>query len=74
MRTDQSKKALPSALANPAQRALASAGIKHLEDLTRFSEAEVMDLHGIGPNAMRILQEAMTEQDLRFQAEDVARS
>ncbi len=53
-------------LAAPAQRALAGAGIAVLEDLTKFMEAQVMDLHGMGKNAMRILKEAMAEAGLEF--------
>ena len=46
-------------LAAPAQRALAGAGIQSLQDLTRFSEAEIKNLHGIGPNALKALHRAM---------------
>lgn len=50
----------------PAQRALAAAGVKQLKDLTKFSEQEVRQLHGIGPNALGKLRQAMTEKGLSF--------
>ena len=53
-------------LAAPAQRALASAGVHRLKDLTKFSEAEVKKWHGIGTNAMEKLRQAMNEKGLSF--------
>jgi hypothetical protein len=53
-------------LAAPARRALLGAGFTRLEDLTRVSEAEVMKLHGMGPNAMRALRAALAERGLSF--------
>lgn len=52
----------------PAARALANAGYRSLEDLTRVTEADVLRLHGMGPKAVRILREAMTEKGLSFVA------
>ena len=43
-------------LASPAQRALAGAGITHLVQLTRMTEKELAQLHGIGPNAIKTLR------------------
>ena len=57
---------LPTKLARPAQRALATAGIQRLEQLTKFSEAEIKRLHGIGPNALGQLRQALTERGLSF--------
>lgn len=53
-------------LAAPAQRALANAGIHSLVQLTKFSEADVKQLHGIGPNALEALRRALTENGLSF--------
>jgi hypothetical protein len=53
-------------LAAPARRALLAAGYSSLEDLTEVSEAEVMKLHGMGSNAMRVLREALEERGLSF--------
>ncbi len=53
-------------LASPAQRALADAGITRLVQLTRMSEAEISQLHGIGPNAITTLRFALNEKGLSF--------
>lgn len=53
-------------LSAPAQRALAGAGIQNLKQLTRFSEKEIKDLHGIGPNAMNALRRALEEKGMSF--------
>jgi len=65
-RSDQSESDLPAKLSQPAQRALAGAGIKSLKQLTRFNEAEIKKLHGIGPNAMKQLHEALTAKGYSF--------
>ncbi len=53
-------------LGQPAHRALAAAGIQSLEQLTRFSEAEIKQLHGIGPNALAKLRQALAARGLSF--------
>jgi len=54
-------------LAAPARRALAAAGIQNLKQLTIFSEAEIKQLHGIGPNALKQLQQALTAKGWQYQ-------
>ncbi len=51
---------------NPAQRALAGAGIRQLNDLVRFRESDVARLRGVGPNVPAILKEAMRESNIQF--------
>lgn len=53
-------------LSAPAQRALAGAGIRNLKDLTKFSEAQIKKLHGIGPNALKALRGAMKANGISF--------
>jgi hypothetical protein len=53
-------------LAAPARRALHGAGYTRLEDLTTVTESEVMTLHGMGPNAMQVLRNALRERGLSF--------
>jgi predicted flap endonuclease-1-like 5' DNA nuclease len=64
--TEQPKSDLPMGLSAPAQRALAAAGIQNLKQLSRFSEKEIKQLHGIGPNAMKKLHEALLSNGLSF--------
>lgn len=57
---------LPAKLGAPAERALAGAGIKNLKQLTKLTEAEIKQLHGVGPNAVGKLRQAMAEKGLSF--------
>ncbi len=65
-RSNQAESDLPAKLSQPAQRALAGAGIKNLKQLTKFSEAEIKQLHGIGPNAINQLHAALAAKGLSF--------
>lgn len=60
------KTPFPKWLAQPALRALADAGHDHLEQLAGLPESEVRELHGIGPNALRKLHDAMSALGLSF--------
>ncbi len=51
--------ALPRGMGRPALRALEQAGIRTLEEAARWSEEDLLALHGVGPKAMRVLREAL---------------
>ena len=53
-------------LASPARRALANAGITQLSELTSVSEKELLALHGMGPNAIKMLRNTLHELGLSF--------
>ena len=53
-------------LSQPAQRALANAGIKTMEDLAQLTEKQFAGLHGIGPGSVKVIKEAMKVQGLSF--------
>jgi hypothetical protein len=55
-------------LAAPARRALEAAGIDRLEQLAKFREADIAQLHGIGPNAIQQLRRTLAERGLSFPA------
>lgn len=59
---------LPAGLAQPALRALAGMGIKRIDQLAAFREAEIKGLHGIGPNALNLLRQALAAQGLTFKS------
>ena len=61
-----SKTPFPKGLAQPALRALASAGYDHLEQLAAVPASEVRALHGIGPNALQNLRDALSTLGLAF--------
>jgi DNA-directed RNA polymerase alpha subunit len=56
----------PDNLAKPAQRALANAGVTSLQQLSNYSEKEIADLHGMGPNALTKIKQALLENSLSF--------
>jgi hypothetical protein len=62
----QQESDLPIELAAPARRALVGAGYLRLEQLTKVSEAEIKQLHGIGPNAITKLRRALGVKGLSF--------
>ena len=53
-------------LSAPARRALENKGISTLAQLSTFSEKEILQLHGIGPSSIPVLQNAMKETGLSF--------
>ena len=53
-------------LAAPARRALASAGYSSLTQLAHATEDEIAALHGMGPNAMKTLRQALHDHGLSF--------
>lgn len=50
----------------PATRALEAAGYTTLKQLTKVTEAELAQLHGMGPKALGILRETLKAQGLSF--------
>jgi predicted flap endonuclease-1-like 5' DNA nuclease len=56
----------PKGLAQPARRALAGAGITSLDQLTKITEDEIKQLHGIGPKAVEQLRAALESRGLSF--------
>lgn len=53
-------------IGSPAERALASAGIETIKQLEKYSEAEIANLHGVGPKAIIILKAEMKRQGINF--------
>lgn len=60
--------ALPKTSA-PASRALAQAGYTQLSQLSDVTAADLLKLHGVGPKAIRILREALSQKGLAFKGE-----
>lgn len=53
-----------SKLSAPARRALQNEGITSLEALSRYSESEILDLHGMGPSSIPTLEASLKEEGL----------
>ena len=64
-RQGQSQSPFPK-IGSPATRALEAAGYTHLKQLTKVTEAELAQLHGMGPKALGILRETLAAQGLSF--------
>lgn len=57
-----------SKLGAPARRALERIGISTPEDLARYSQSEIMKLHGMGPASLPKLKAALAEKGLTFKS------
>jgi hypothetical protein len=55
-----------SIISSPARRALERQDINTLLKLSKYSEKEILGLHGMGPGSMRPLRKALKEQGLSF--------
>lgn len=53
---------LPKGIGKPATQALVGAGITTLAQVAGHSKKDLLTLHGIGPRAVRILDEALERQ------------
>ena len=51
----------PQGIGAPATRALVGAGYSRLSQLAGVPVTELKQLHGMGPKALRVLQEALEE-------------
>ena len=58
--------AFPEGMSGPALRALDVAGIRSMNDLTRWTERELAALHGMGPKGIRLLREGLASSGLHF--------
>lgn len=55
---------LPKNIGAPATRALTAAGYTELGQLAGVPAAELGQLHGVGPKALRLLREALQRQGM----------
>ncbi len=53
-------------IGNPALSALDHAGINHLVELPKYTEKELLALHGFGPKALGILRAELENRGLAF--------
>ena len=57
---------LPPTLSQPALKALYDAGFYSLKQLSTLKEEDLLKLHGLGPNAVATLKQAMSDKGLSF--------
>ena len=55
-------------IASPARRALVDKKLLKLADLKKISEKELKLLHGMGPNALKILKKEMKKKKISFKS------
>jgi DNA-directed RNA polymerase alpha subunit len=53
-------------LSGPARRALENNGITSLQELSTYSEKEILKFHGMGPASLPKLRSALMEDGLSF--------
>lgn len=53
-------------LSNPSIQAFALVGITTLEDVARWTERDLLALHGVGPKTIRLLRPVLAEHGLAF--------
>lgn len=63
---EKNKGDFPDKLPAPALRALLNANIFNLEELSKHTEKEILELHGMGPSSIPILKSALQQKNLSF--------
>ncbi|MEE6271963.1 hypothetical protein V2J56_01205 [Georgenia sp. MJ206] len=61
---------LPPSLGKVARRSLAQRGWTRFEQLSEVTPAELLRIHGVGPRAIRILEEELAARGLSFAPTD----
>lgn len=59
---------IPSGIGKPALRALTAAGYRRLDQFTAVTEADLQQLHGVGPKAINVIRSALSARGLAFAA------
>jgi len=57
-------------LAAPARRALENEGITTLEQLAKYSEKEILNLHGMGKSTIPKLQKLLSEKNMTWRGRE----
>ncbi|MFD1335801.1 RNA polymerase alpha subunit C-terminal domain-containing protein [Oceanobacillus iheyensis] len=55
-----------SKLSSPARNALVYEGIDTLQVLSKYTEKEILKIHGIGPASLPIMRASLEEEGLSF--------
>jgi len=66
--THPNAEAFPKGMSGPSLRALASAGVRSMTDLTSWTEKDLAALHGMGPKAVGLLKTDLTRRRLKLRA------
>jgi DNA-directed RNA polymerase alpha subunit len=55
-----------SKLSSPARNALVREGIDTLQELAKYTEKEILKMHGIGPASLPFMRASLEEEGLSF--------
>ena len=66
--THPNRASFPSGMSGPSLRALSVAGIRSMNELEVWTEADLAALHGMGPKGIRILREALAVTGRTFRS------
>lgn len=55
-----------SKLSSPARNALVHQGIETLQKLSKYTEKEILTIHGIGPASIPVMRAFLKEEGLSF--------
>lgn len=53
-------------IGEPARRALALLNIYFVEDCSNYSKKELLELHGVGPKAIRLIEEELIKLNMTY--------
>ena len=56
----------PKGIGNPARQALHAVGWTTLAQVAEHTEAQLKQLHGVGPKALKVLRQALSDKGLSF--------
>ena len=59
----------PDSIGTVARRELGAHGITRYDQLAEMTKKEILAIHGVGPKAVRLLSEQLTERGLTFRGE-----
>ncbi|GIO27424.1 RNA polymerase alpha subunit C-terminal domain-containing protein [Ornithinibacillus bavariensis] len=63
---DKPESGFLSKLSSPARNALVHQGIDTLQKLSKYTEKEILKLHGIGPASIPVMRTSLKEHGLSF--------
>jgi len=53
-------------IGEPARRALLLNQIENVEQCAKYTKEELLDLHGVGPKAIRLIEEELIKLNLEY--------
>ncbi len=73
-KTNKAKAKMFASFSAPARRALKTAGIQNIKQLSTFSQEDILNLHGIGKTSLPKLRLLLKQEDLAFKKVSVSKS